>query len=131
MCVGRRAPKGSPAELRTRVGPVHDNFQTVDGLLVLAAAHVGVADVAEDAVADLLARVGDLVQGHTVHADGHAVLALPKVNVAHVGPQPLRVRVLLVLDQHGERTQGFLVHAVHFVLAEGGGESGRGFKHHE
>lgn len=48
----------------------------MNGILELAKAHKGSSNVAHDLVSNLLASVGDLVQGHSVHLDGKGVLFL-------------------------------------------------------
>ena len=57
--------------------------------LILPNSHESNADVAQDAVAHAAGGEGHLVQGHAIHLNGRRVLALFKVDVAHVDAQQM------------------------------------------
>ena len=94
---------------------VDHRFVLVDRVVELAQAHKGMPNVPHNFVPQFFARVGDLVQRHPVVFDGVHVFLLFVVNVAHVDPQPARLRVLFVFDNHPVRLQRFAVH-FRFVL---------------
>eukprot|EP00962_Isochrysis_galbana_P035659 scaffold12233_cov129-Isochrysis_galbana.AAC.5 len=65
---------------------------------------------------DLFSCGGDLVERHAVHFDRGGILALLVVDVAHVDPQPTRLRVLLVLDDERVGVERLAVEPVCVVL---------------
>eukprot|EP00906_Rhabdomonas_costata_P027655 RCo039231 len=115
-------PQGVVAQQQVEAGldvwalPFHDGLVGPDGVLVLSDLDVGIADVADNLVLQVLARIRNLVQGEPVHLNRKGHLVLLVVDVPHVHPQPAALGVLLVADDQAVGVQSFGVQLVFLVL---------------